>query len=512
MDIRVLLLQAIALLYWESLLDNEGINSKELVEEMIKTLPSPDQTSGTDDDRENMLFLRSLCVAMCSNPQAIPRSLLFSKIKHGIKNDEELRNDLTEFLGEEQQEKEALLDKCKSLRDEVKRYFTRRTFLDEMRRIASRTLYNRDHFEISAMAKEIIASVEPYVKGGGNSLEDDPALNGKGDLDDLEEMAKHFTIVQEDVSPESVLKTGWQAFNRMLGEVGGLRRGNAYVIGALPNKGKSYVTMRLTTDIMRINHPFMFEPTKKPMVVHFSMENDVPTNLKFLYRGLYEEEHQQPCDILNTDPHQMASYLKEKLLATGYHFKFYHLDPTNCDYRKILTQLLELEAEGYEIHLCAVDYLAMINSDGLKDESRAFWIRQLFKVMRNFTNPRKITLLTPHQVATDAAVLIRAGTDDFVKQIAGKRYWADCRSIDMEVDCEVVLNVEKDAQGNSWMAFGRGKDRSSPTTPEKDKFFFLPFAQYGGLIMDINGADTSKRSIRDTTIALDSDWKTDTEF
>jgi hypothetical protein len=72
----------------------------------------------------------------------------------------------------------------------------------------------------------------------------------------------------------------------------------------------------------------------------------------------------------------------------------------------------------------------------------------------------------------------------------------------MEVDTEIYLNVEKDAQGNSWMAFGRGKDRNSAATPYEDQFFFQPFSQFGGLVPDIHGKKLAKRTIRDNGFAV----------
>lgn len=358
------------------------------------------------------------------------------------------------------------------------------------------------------MARTIQASMDRFVDGAANS-NDDPMINAQGDTLDLDALAKIFMNVQDDLAPESVIKTGWQAFNRMCGETGGLRRGNMYVVGALPSKGKSLITSCLTLHTMLFNKPYMLDADKKPVVVHFSTENDTMLNMRIWFRYLWEIYYNEPCNLQDIDPEFAAKWFKEQVGRNGYEFLFYHIDPTNTSYHDIIRKLMEVESKGYEIHLCAIDYLAMINGDGLGDENRAFWIRQLFKVMRNYANPRKITLIIPHQIATDAAQLIRQGTDDFVKQVAGKRYWADCRSIDMEVDMEINLNVERSGKGENaqaYMAFGRGKDRSSANTPENDKFFFLPFDKIGGLKPDIEGKDTSKKTIKDGSIEIDAAW------
>lgn len=508
MDFRVLLVQSIALLYWESTLPNLGFNSKQLIQDIIKGLPSPDSIAGTDDDRENLAALRGICLNMATVEEAMDKEFLENKVKLYIKKDPELRQDVIDALRLDNMSEEGIILRIKALQRELDTWLYQKSIKEEIKKIAAKTIFaGAPNFEVSKMAKDIIATMERFVNSTTND-EEDPVLNGKGEVDNIDEMVKHFTNVQEDLSPDSVLKTGWQGLNRMFGEVGGLRRGNMYVVGALPSKGKSLVSSCVTLQVGMYNTPYMFDQTKKPAIVHISTENDIPLNLKIWFRYLWENETGEPCNIQDMDPEAMAVWFKNTVQRNGYQYFFYHIDPTNTTYHDILNRLLSIESKGYEIHLCTIDYLAMINGDGLGDENRAFWVRQLFKVLRNHCNPRRITLLTPHQVATDAAALLRQGSTDFVKQIAGKRYWADSRSIDMEVDCEIVLNVELDGNNQPWMAFGRGKDRTSQTTPEKDKFFFLPFNQVGGLRIDINGNDTSKRNIRNNdSLSLDgSGW------
>lgn len=510
MDFRYLVIQSIALLFWEARTPEAGIDSKALVKEILKAIPAPESMAGTEEDRENLLVLRDICSRMTVSDEYQDREFLMSKLKLSIKKDNELREDVISVLGRELED-ERKLEHIRVLHQELITFFNQRDFKKEIQRIASDTIFaGAAPFKVGEMAKHIVASMERFIDGVAND-DEDPMLNGKADTEDLEGLAKVFMNVQEDLSPDSVIKTGWQGFNRMCGETGGLRRGNMYVIGAMPNKGKSLISSFITLHAMMFNTPYLFDKTKKPCVVHFSTENDLMLNMKIWFRYLWENRYHEPCNLQDQDPESMAKWFKEEIEKTGFKFMFYHIDPTNTSYREIIAKLIQIETE-HEIHLCTIDYLAMINGDGLGDENRAFWVRQLFKVMRNHCNPRKITLITPHQVSTEAAMYIRQGTDDFVKQIAGKRFWADCRSIDMEVDMEICLNVEKTGSGEnakSWMAFGRGKDRSALNTPEQDKFFFLPFQQIGTLPPDVGGKDTSKRTIRNENEAvIATDWST----
>lgn len=506
MDPRILLVQSIALLFWESLIPESGKNSKEIVLNIINSLPAPEGVTATDDDRENLIALRDIAQSMAlrNGEEQYDKDFLLSKVKLSIKKDPELRDDITGLLeGETTPDK--VLIKVDLLQKELNKYFTQKDFLNEMKKLASKTIYaGAPAFKVSDMAKLVSATMERFIDSETNA-NDDPALNGMGDTESEEELAKHFMNVQEDLDVNSVIKTGWQRFNRMCGDVDGLRRGNMYVIGARPSNGKSLVTSCLTLHSMMFNKPYLFDPTKKPCILHISTENDIPLNMRIWFKYWWEYENNAQCNILEMDPAYMAKWFIDHVKERGYTFKFYHIDPTNTSYREILSKFMDLEAQGFEIQLAAVDYLAMINGDGLGDENRAFWIRQLFKVMRNYCNPRRITLLTPHQVATDAAMLLRQGSTDFVKQIAGKRYWSECRSIDMEVDMEIVCNIEHDAEKNAWMAFARGKDRSSQGTPEKDCSFFIPFSKFGGLRPDLETKDSGKSELRDNTgISVDA--------
>lgn len=510
MDFRYLIIQSIALMYWESLLPDAGFNSKPLIRELLLQLPNPDSLAGSDDDRENLLALRDICGSMLISKESMSKDFLASKLRLSIKKDQELRDDVNEALSGSTDDEKQIQERIIALQGEINHYFTQKKFKDEIKKIAGQTIFNgASNFNVADMARDIISKLDYYTTASFNDNED-PNMVGEADTGDIESVVKLFTQVQEDLDPESTIKTGWQAFNRMCGEVGGLRRGNMYLVGARPSNGKSLISSCLTLHTMIHNKPFLFDETKKPAVVHFSMENDLLLNLKIWTRYLWENDKNEVCNIQEMSPRFLAEWFIERVERNGHKFMWKHFNPTSMGYEDIFNSLRKVEAEGYEIQLCTIDYLAMVSNAGLKEENQAFWIRQLFKVVRNYTSSRKITTIIPHQVAPDAANLLRAGTDDFVKQIAGKRYWAGCKSIDMEVDMEIVLNIEHTGQGDdrqAYMAFGRGKDRATQGTPEQDCFFFIPFSKVGGLRWDIHTTDSSKRALKGAgSISVNDDW------
>lgn len=106
---------------------------------------------------------------------------------------------------------------------------------------------------------------------------------------------------------------------------------------------------------------------------------------------------------------------------------------------------------------------------------------------------RKITVITPHQISSEAKNLIRMGVDNFVAEIAGKAYWDSCRTLEQEVDGSILINIEKRGE-RSYLAVQRGKHRKSgPMTPQRDMYTVLPFFDVGAIRDDINGTDLSMK-------------------
>lgn len=108
-------------------------------------------------------------------------------------------------------------------------------------------------------------------------------------------------------------------------------------------------------------------------------------------------------------------------------------------------------------------------------------------------NRRKIAVITPHQISSEAKNLIRMGVDNFVAEIAGKAYWDSCRTLEQEVDGSILINIEKRGE-RSYLAVQRGKHRKSgPMTPIRDMYTVFPFFDVGAIRDDIHGEDLSMK-------------------
>jgi hypothetical protein len=97
-------------------------------------------------------------------------------------------------------------------------------------------------------------------------------------------------------------------------------------------------------------------------------------------------------------------------------------------------------------------------------------------------------------MSTEAKQLIRDGTHDFVKVVANKGYYADCRGLDLEVDMEIYQHIVKQ-NGVSYLTLQRGKHRKVGITPEKDQFTVYAFDIVGDIRDDLLGEDCSRTRV-----------------
>lgn len=188
----------------------------------------------------------------------------------------------------------------------------------------------------------------------------------------------------------------------------------------------------------------------------------------------------------------MASDFIDELKINGYEIFMVEVDPSQWTYLDLQNYILGLEAQGYEIHCCMVDYLGVLPTTGcMQGGPTGSDKRDLLRRMRNFFRARRTTFITPWQLSTEAKMLIRNGLEDtFVQEIANKGYYDSCRTIDQEVDLELYFHIVK-ADGRSFLTVQRGKHRVVNQTPERYKYCVLPFHDVGDVRDDINGPDSA---------------------
>ncbi|EKD22643.1 MAG: hypothetical protein ACD_84C00026G0003 [uncultured bacterium] len=321
-------------------------------------------------------------------------------------------------------------------------------------------------------------------------------------MSNLQQVVDVFGDVQHMTEGSGILQTGYQGINRMLD--GGIRRGEQMVIGALQHNYKTGFSLSLFKQFALYNKPQLTDPTKKPLLLRISFEDDLTLNFQFLYQSLKENETGKPVEMVDTSGFskeqlaayilEISTYVQERLRVNGYETHFMFVNPSLWTYRDICNKIIELEAEGYEVHLLMLDYLLKVPTTGCDMGPAGHDIRNMYERIRNFCAARKIASITPHQLSTDAKMMIREGRTGFVRELIGKGFYAGCKQIDQVVDIEIFIHIET-VNGISYLTVQRGKHRKIKQTPIEYQYCVLMFNSVGGILDDVGKADTTRKKV-----------------
>lgn len=501
MDAKLLLVKVITLLFRESQIPDKTENSADLVKQIIATLKLPEAVLDTDKGRETLVALRATAIWMANNSvqHEYDRAELLQRIRVNIGDDSHLYEALIEGF-EEIQDIDRIKKNCLHNSEELKAFIKQNQVKDIIRKASHKVLFDEENVDWSSFVGDTITELEPYT-----SIKDEVAsgeIDGV-DFSDINSISKMIQLATEEISSGGILKTGIQAINRMLGDHDGFLRGESWVIGALQHNFKSGFLMSILRGFVQYNTPRMLDPKKKPLILFITLENSISQNILWLYANFKEHETGEFCDIRNISVEEAATYLKAKFEENGFTVKMRRFNPTEFTYRDLFNVLLKYEAEGFEIHALLIDYLNMMNKAGCVKDTTGGDVRDLFRRVRNYTNPRGITFITPHQLSSDAKNLVRQNIDNFVKQIANQGYYDSCKLIDQEVDGELYIHIEKKG-GRSYLTVQRGKHRKAgKITPEEDLYTVLPFLDVGAINDDVGKTDLSMKKL---TGGSDFEW------
>lgn len=493
MNERHILVNSIALLCRASQLEHVSDDFAGLVRETVSDIKLPEFTVGMSGDVRVIESLKRTALNLCSMPDVknYVKSSLLQDLKVDTGDDVELFDALERGISPPLSDEE-VKQTCISISNNLQRYKKDKDVTDIISKAAYKIKFQRETIpDMRSFVTELATLLEPF-QGGMDSVKD-PAIVSDVNLDNLEDIRRVCQNIKEMNLEDGILRTGWQGVNRMTR--GGFRRGEQVVIGALQHNYKTGFSLSLFKQLALYNKPYMIDKNKKPLLIRISFEDDIALNIEFLYRSLKENETGEPIDsTVGISVEEMSQYVYEKMAVNGYHIRMLRVDPTQWTYRDVINFCLKMEAEGYEIHVLMLDYLKMLPTTGCTQGAMGQDVRDMFRRVRNFTNPRRITCITPHQLSTEAKMLIRDGRSDFVKELVGKGYYDGCRTIDNEVDMELFIHIEK-MNGRAYLTIQRGKHRINGVTPLEYLHAILPFQLKGCILDDVNGADSTRSKL-----------------
>jgi hypothetical protein len=510
-DSKLLLVKAITLLYRESLLPNRAENSSELIRLALEEIKVSDLNITINRERDVLIALKQTAIEMCENAMTheYEKLDLLQRLRMNCGDDDALFESLAQGI-----EPELHVDSVKrsvvNIRKSIHNHFRDQKVEKTLNEASTAFKFHRDKItDVSAWVSKLVTELEPYQVSVAAK---DPAVVSDIDIGDEEGVSKVFDEIRSTSSGDMILKTGLQDINGML--QGGIRRGDCGVIGALQHNFKTGFSLTLFKQIALYNKPWMIDPTKKPMLLRISFEDDTTLNVQFLYQSLKENETGEKVvlsdNLTDEQVREMANYVKKRLSATGYHVKLMRVNPSLWTYMHIQNKILELEAEGYEIHLCMADYLAMLPTTGCTQGPTGSDVRDMFRRIRNFCAPKKIAFVTPHQLSTEAKQLIREGRSHFVQEIANKGYYDKCKTIDQEVDWELYGHIEK-YKGKAYYTIQRGKHRLPTTISDDRKYVVYQMHDVGTIRDDILTPNSNCFKVGGApgggkVVAEDSEW------
>lgn len=487
MDVKALLAKCISLLFREGQ-SGESELSKQLVSDVITTLKiNNNDISGTDSSLNE---LKNVVSTMISKETPTPYNDLIQHIRIACGLDttlfESIQDNISFRLDEEELKRTIL-----SYRFELNKYLKEKKAMMLLDKMTFDLKFNRD--KIGDLNQYMSSSLNGIIDLVNYSGEEIPGIVCEVDLSDIDSVAEQFELIRKENDGSRTIKMPWHAMNRMTR--GGLRLGQLTTVGGLAHNNKTGVCLSMFISACMFNNPknLQTDEKKKPLMLLISFEDDmliVLFNLYILLKENLENVKVTDEDKQRLSSREAAAYVHEKLSSTGYEIKIVRADSSTWSYAEIQSKVLQLEADGYEVHLTLIDYLNLANKNGLSHSRADADIQELFRRTKNFFAAKNIALLTPVQLSPDAMELKRQGNKMLAMQISDGSYYEGCRGLSREPELEIFVDIVKD-NGRKYQTIARGKHRGQNDTPEEHKFFILEFQKIGGLRWDVNGTDTS---------------------
>lgn len=460
--------------------------STELIKNVVMTLPLGDGTIDLDHGRQTYLELKKFTLLLNNlQPDEFPsESEVLQQLQVVCREETYLYEAVANLLFEPVGNINELIRKIHSYRRNLQSYLNDKQIQDILKEYHHKLAFKPGSVtDVVGLVTEMGSKLDPLVSAKAKQRH--PAMMGSMDFSDTESVVENMASVKQTLSTDGAFRTGWKSVNRMLGKVGAIKRGEFGIIGGLQHNFKSGFMLSLFVHFCLFNRPFLRDKARKPLIVFITFENEIPDNLLWIYKYLKENETGQPVIDSEIDINEAADYVAARLRETGFEIKMERFDPTDFTASGFTAFLDGLMAEGYEVQMLIIDYLNMLSKSGLDAKVAGDDIRLLFRKVRNYTAPRGIACLTPHQLSTDALQMTRDGTSDLVKAIANKGYYDGCRRLGQEPDLEVSIHIVR-VNGKAFLTMARGKHRNT-VTPEKDQYVCLPFKDVGTIPWDIDG-------------------------
>lgn len=478
MDVKLFLVKSVSLLYLESQIEGYSSGNPKMIRDILSQIKLPETIGELGDGRNTLANLRTTVLWMLNEgaSQRYDADSLLQRLRLNTQHDDNTYKAFEKII--RRYPDESVIRKyINDISREIRRYKSRDKLHDIIKK-ASYTLSFREA-EVEDWDTFVLQTAQDLLSVDMETEERvDPAFITSVDFSCAESVAAAFEDMNKSLSTEGIIKFPFKGLNRMMGVQGGARRGEFGLVNALPHNNKSGTLLDLFIGTCIYNDPFLFDPSKKPLVLFYSTEDDVPIIIQKIYVILKQLELGHAVSVKGLNPIEATEYVMSKLRARGWEVELHRIKGSEFTYAKYIRHLEQYKAKGYEVCVSIIDYLAMYSKDGCVQGATGDDLQDLYKRVREYTSAEKILQITAHQLSTQAKEEKRVEPTKFIRILPGGGYYQGCKKLDTEVDWEFYVNKQTVNDG-AYLEYLWGKHRGVvEPTPEAHKYFVMRFSDH----------------------------------
>lgn len=478
MDIKLFLVKSVSLLYLESQIEGYRSGNAAMIRDILSDIKMPENIGELGDGRNTLSNLRTTVLWMLNNgdSQRYEPDTLLQRLRLNTQNDDNTYKAFEKTIRRYPDES-VIRKHINDISREMRRYKNHEK-LQEIIKKASYAI-NFKEAEIEDWDSFILQTAQDLLSVDMETEErTDPAFITSVNFNDPESVRAAFEDMNKSLSTDGIIKFPFKALNRMMGVQGGGRRGEFGLVNALPHNNKSGTLLDLFIGTCIFNDPFLFNKDKKPLVLFYSTEDDVPVIIQKIYVILKQLELGMAVSVKGMDIAEATAYVMEKLQARGWYIELHRIKGSAFTYAKYIKHLEQYKAKGFEVCASYIDYLAMYSKDGCIQGATGDDLQDLYKRVREYTSAEKILQVTAHQLSTQAKEEKRMNPTKFIRDMPGGGYYQGCKKLDTEVDWEFYVNKQTVNDG-AYLEYLWGKHRGVvEPTPESHKYFVMKFNEH----------------------------------
>lgn len=304
------------------------------------------------------------------------------------------------------------------------------------------------------------------------------------------------TVYNKVTSPSNTLITGLVGINELLG--GGFQSDKVYAFFGLPSEGKSITLLDMALQIKKYNPGYVCkDPTKKPCVVYFTLENTLEETIVRLcemvgvHGSLGDYKLDELIFKLKTEGELFVSAASPIDLIIKYK------PGMSVDTSYLYAMTDELEDRGYEVIAIILDYIKRIKSS-LDNSDNRIWLGNVINELKVYASVKQSIIITASQLNRDATQHIdesrKANKNDLVRML-GRSQIGESMLILENLDGAFIIAPEWTPDGQKYLGIQRIKKRYKASDMA---YLYYPYQGEIKLLEDFNAlAPVYKVSMKD---------------